>query len=48
VSRAGAILRDNHYGWFDRVTRGHYALSPRGERELPEWRAALAGLAGGG
>lgn len=37
VSRAGPILRDNHYGWFDRVKVGHYALSPRGERELHRW-----------
>ena len=37
VERAGPILRDNHYGWFERVRRGHYALTPRGRRELPEW-----------
>ena len=37
VDRAGAIMRDNHYGWFDRIERGHYALSPKGERELPDW-----------
>jgi hypothetical protein len=44
VSRAGSILRDNHYGWFDRVTPGHYALSPRGGRELPNWYEALERL----
>ena len=44
VSRAGSILRDNHYGWFDRVTPGHYALSSRGGRELPNWYEALARL----
>ncbi|MEM9594335.1 MAG: DUF2161 family putative PD-(D/E)XK-type phosphodiesterase [Acidobacteriota bacterium] len=37
VARAGAILRDNHYGWFERVSRGHYELSPRGRRELDDW-----------
>ena len=37
VERAGAIVRDNHYGWFERVERGHYSLSPKGERELPKW-----------
>ena len=26
VDRAAAILRDNHYGWFQRTTRGIYAL----------------------
>jgi hypothetical protein len=44
VSRAGSILRDNHYGWFDRVKPGHYALSPRGGRELPNWYEALERL----
>lgn len=41
VPRAGAILRDNHYGWFERVRTGHYALSPKGRRDLVEWAAAL-------
>jgi hypothetical protein len=41
VSRAGAILRDNHYGWFERVTVGHYTLSPNGARELETWSHAL-------
>jgi hypothetical protein len=30
VARAGAILRDDHYGWFERVARGVYALTPKG------------------
>lgn len=37
VSRAGPILRDNHYGWFRRVRTGHYALSPEGERDVRRW-----------
>jgi len=37
VSRAGPIVRDNHYGWFERVERGRYALTPRGHQELPAW-----------
>lgn len=40
VSRAGPIVRDNHYGWFQRVKTGYYALTPRGERESVEWEAA--------
>lgn len=40
VERAGSILADNHYGWFERVTRGTYALSPRGAQELPVWASA--------
>lgn len=45
VERAGAILRDNHYGWFDRVKTGHYALSPKGRCDLVQWAAALQQLA---
>ncbi len=37
VERAGAILRDNHYGWFERMTPGHYSLSAKGRRELVRW-----------
>jgi len=29
-----AILRDNHYGWFDRLERGLYGLSPTGKEGL--------------
>jgi hypothetical protein len=47
VDRAGPILRDNHYGWFDRVTVGHYGLSPQGERALSDWSHALRGLSHG-
>ncbi len=44
ILRAGAILRDNHYGWFDRVRRGHYALSPKGRQALQEWAGELSRL----
>ncbi len=44
VTRAGPILRDNHYGWFDRVKAGYYDLSPKGREELPLWSEALATL----
>ena len=37
VERAGNILRDNHYGWFERTRRGYYSLSPKGEKELADW-----------
>ena len=30
VTRAGAILQANHYGWFDRVERGIYRLTEAG------------------
>lgn len=37
VERAGTILIDNHYGWFERVKLGHYELSPKGKRDLEQW-----------
>jgi hypothetical protein len=40
VARAGPIVRDNYYGWFDRVEVGHYALTPRGQEELARWSEA--------
>ncbi|MDJ0705387.1 MAG: DUF2161 family putative PD-(D/E)XK-type phosphodiesterase [Leptolyngbyaceae cyanobacterium MO_188.B28] len=45
VPRAGAILRDNHYGWFERVKTGHYNLSPKGRQDLVRWSEALKNLA---
>lgn len=36
VTRAGTMMRDNHYGWFQRVQRGEYALTPAGEAVLAE------------
>jgi len=44
VQRAGTILRDNHYGWFDRVRTGYYDLTPKGRQELPDWSEALERL----
>lgn len=44
VSRAGAILLDNHYGWFVREKRGHYTLSAKGGRELLRWSEKLEHL----
>ena len=31
---AGSILRDDFYGWFERVERGVYVLTPKGRRGL--------------
>jgi len=44
VERAGPILRDNHYGWFDRVKTGHYELSPQGKQGLIDWAEAVESL----
>ena len=34
VPKAAAILRDDVYGWFERVERGVYRLTPKGEQAL--------------
>jgi hypothetical protein len=39
VTRARPIMADDHYGWFERVSTGIYALTPKGV-------AAVAGYAG--
>ena len=36
--RAWQILHSNVYGWFEKVEKGVYGISPRGEREFREWR----------
>ena len=38
---AGRILQANVYGWFERVERGVYVLSPRGRRALEDDRPGL-------
>lgn len=37
--KARNILYRDVYGWFDKVERGIYQLSPRGEREIKDWQA---------
>ncbi|KAA2312339.1 hypothetical protein DL237_17085 [Pseudooceanicola sediminis] len=34
VPRATTIMRDDHYGWFERVEKGVYALTPKGAEAL--------------
>jgi len=34
---AGAMLRENHYGWFRRVAKGVYELTPTGEAALAQY-----------
>jgi hypothetical protein len=40
--KAAAILRADHYGWFERVERGIYALTPKGREGLAQhgWKDA--------
>lgn len=35
---AGSMLRDNHYGWFAKVRKGVYRLTPAGADALREYR----------
>ena len=39
--RAGAILLDNVYGWFERAERGVYRLTADGEAALRRWQDAV-------
>jgi hypothetical protein len=42
--KAGAILRDNHYGWFERIDRGVYRCCSEADKTVskafPETLAA--------
>lgn len=44
VTRAPNILRDDVYGWFQRVERGIYELSPKGRTALADFADALEKL----
>ena len=37
VNPATRIMRDNHYGWFEKVEKGVYALTPQGAEGLKHW-----------
>ena len=37
VKPATRIMADNHYGWFERVEKGVYALSDTGRAGLVHW-----------
>ena len=39
---AGKILLDNVYGWFERVERGSYGLTPAGQAALVRWPLAIS------
>lgn len=34
---AGRILLDNHYGWFERIGKGLYILTPAGRQAIERW-----------
>lgn len=37
VPHATRLMRENHYGWFDKVEKGVYALSEAGSEGLKHW-----------
>lgn len=41
-SRSGTTLRDNYYGWFERVERGKYRLRPEGAAALSEYHDVIS------
>lgn len=47
VPRAAALMRDDHYGWFERVSLGIYALTPKGQAAMLEHGAEIARLGAG-
>ena len=47
AARAGAILRVDYYGWFERAAdtpRGVYGLTPKGQAALEDYAEAVAAL----
>ena len=51
VAKAGAMMRADHYGWFERpadTPRGVYGLTPKGQAALEEYADTVAVLEGGG
>ena len=45
VAKAAALMRADHYGWFERVALGVYGLTPKGQAALVENAEELARLA---
>jgi hypothetical protein len=44
VARAGVLMRDDHYGWFERVSVGIYALTPIGQAAIVSEAAEIVRL----
>ena len=45
VPGAARILQRNVYGWFDRIERGIYRLTPEGDQALSHFADAVSALA---
>lgn len=46
VSRAATLLRADHYGWFERISVGVYALTPQGRAAIVSEAAEIVRLGG--
>ncbi len=46
VATARRIMADDHYGWFERVERGIYRLTPKGAKAVKDYAKELARLTG--
>lgn len=44
VEKARLIMSDDHYGWFERVERGIYGLSPKGDNAMEQFKDMLSKL----
>ncbi|WP_223070399.1 DUF2161 domain-containing phosphodiesterase [Paenibacillus caui] len=44
VSATAAIMQRNYYGWFRRIARGRYCLTPEGLSALEEYEEMLSSL----
>ena len=44
VPRAARILQHNVYGWFDRIERGTYRLTPEGDQALSRFAGAIPAI----
>lgn len=47
VDNARNIMADNHYGWFDRVERGIYAVTEKGEAAAEAYASQINSLTSG-
>ena len=43
VARATTMMRDNHYGWFEKVEKGVYGLTPDGAAAVGDSAGVLGG-----
>lgn len=43
VGRATRMMRDDHYGWFEKVEKGVYGLTPKGAEAVAKSGAMLGG-----